>query len=36
MKQKFRRTPASFEGEEKHIQKMLKADGIEPSISEWA
>jgi hypothetical protein len=37
IKQKLRRTPASFEGEEeRHIQKTLKADVIEPSISEWA
>jgi hypothetical protein len=37
IKQNFRYTPASFEGEEeKDIQKMLKTDVIEPSISEWA
>ena len=37
VEQKFRRTPASFEGkEEKHLEKMLKADVIEPSMSEWA
>ena len=37
VKQKFRRTPTSFEGEEeKHLVKMLKADVIEPSMSEWA
>ncbi|XP_078312834.1 uncharacterized protein LOC144619271 [Crassostrea virginica] len=35
--QKFQRTPTSFEGEEeKHLEKMLKADVIEPSMSEWA
>ena len=34
VKQKFRRTPTSFEvEEEKHLEKMLKADVIEPSMS---
>jgi hypothetical protein len=37
VKHKFRRTPMSFEEEEeKHIEKMLKTDVIEPSVSEWA
>ena len=37
VKQKFRRTPTSFEGEEeKHLEKMLEADVIETSMSEWA
>lgn len=37
IKEKFRRTPAHFaEDEEGHLQKMLKAGIIEPSISEWA
>ena len=37
IKQRFRRTPACFDGEEeKHLEKMLKADVIEPSMSEWA
>ena len=37
IKQRFRRTPTCFVGEEeKHLEKMLKADVIEPSISEWA
>ena len=37
VKQRFRRTPTCFAGEEeKHLEKMLKADVIEPSVSEWA
>ncbi|KAK3105395.1 hypothetical protein FSP39_024200 [Pinctada imbricata] len=37
IKQRFRRTPICFEGEaEKQIEKMIKADVIEPSVSEWA
>ena len=37
IKQRFRRTPTCFAGEEeKHLEKMLKADVIEPSVSEWA
>ncbi|KAK3098425.1 hypothetical protein FSP39_019321 [Pinctada imbricata] len=37
IKQRFRRTPTCFAGEEeKHLEKMLKADVVEPSISEWA
>ena len=33
----MRRTPAGFAGEEKaHLEKMLKAGVIKPSISEWA
>lgn len=37
IKQRFRRTPSCFVGEEeKHLEKMLKADVIEPSMSEWA
>lgn len=37
IKQRFRRTPSCFAGEEeKHMEKMLKADVIEPSMSEWA
>ena len=37
VKHKFRRTPTSFEGEEeKHLKKILKADVIEPSMSELA
>lgn len=36
-KQKLRRTPACFvQEEEKHLQKMLDAKVIEPSISAWA
>ena len=37
IKQRMRRTPAGFAGEEKaHLEKMLKAGVIKPSISEWA
>ena len=37
IKQRLRRTPACFAGEEeKHLEKMIKADVIEPSMSEWA
>lgn len=37
IKQRLRRTPVCFAGEEeKHLEKMLKADVIEPSFSEWA
>ncbi|KAK3084013.1 hypothetical protein FSP39_006719 [Pinctada imbricata] len=37
IKQRFRRTPTCFAGEEeKHLEKMLTADVIEPSVSEWA
>ncbi|XP_063952099.1 uncharacterized protein LOC135153446 [Lytechinus pictus] len=37
IKQKMRRTPINFAQEEKaHLDKMLKAGVIKPSISEWA
>ena len=37
IKQRLRRTPACFASEEEaHLQKMLKADVIQPSVSEWA
>ena len=37
VKQKMRRTPLSFAGEERaHLYRMLKAGIIQPSMSEWA
>lgn len=37
VKQKMRRTPIHFVGEEKkHLEKMLKSGVIRPSVSEWA
>lgn len=37
IKQRLRRTPACYVGEEeKHLNKLLDAGVIEPSISEWA
>jgi hypothetical protein len=37
VKQRMRRTPACFvDEEEAHLQKMLNAGVIQPSISEWA
>ena len=37
VKQRLRRTPLGFEGEEeKHLQKLLDAGIIKPSTSEWA
>lgn len=37
VKQKIRRTPMGFAEEEKaHLDKMLKADVIQPSCSDWA
>ena len=37
IKQRLRRTPVCFVGEEeKHLEKMIKAQVIEPSVSEWA
>ena len=37
IKQRMRRTPAGFASEEEaHLEKMLKAGVIQPSISEWA
>ncbi|XP_033750574.1 uncharacterized protein LOC117334856 [Pecten maximus] len=37
IKQHFRRTPSCFVAEEeKHLEKMLRADVIKPSMSEWA
>jgi len=37
VKQRFRRTPLGFAEEEAaHLQKMLKAKVIQPSVSEWA
>ena len=37
VKEKMRRTPAFFAGEEEaHLNKMLDAGDIQPSISEWA
>ena len=37
IKQRQRRTPLGFEGEESaHLQKMLEAGVLEPSHSEWA
>lgn len=37
LKQRLRRTPACFaDEEEKHLNKLLGADVIEPSVSEWA
>lgn len=37
IKQRLRRTPACFaDEEEKHLNKLLGADVIEPSVSEWA
>ena len=37
IKQRMRRTPAMFAGEEEaHLKKMLKAGVIQESISEWA
>ena len=37
IKQRMRRTPAGFAAEEEaHLEKMLKAGVIAPSISEWA
>lgn len=35
--QRLRRTPISFaEDEERHLQKMIAAGVVEPSLSEWA
>ncbi|MCG7879648.1 MAG: hypothetical protein N0C90_25470, partial [Candidatus Thiodiazotropha endolucinida] len=37
IKQRMRRTPAGFASEEEaHLEKMLQAGVIQPSISEWA
>lgn len=37
VKQRMRRTPTQFIGEEEqHLEKMAKADVMEPSVSEWA
>ena len=37
VKQKFRRTPLALLGEEeKHLDKMLKAEVIQPSTSDWS
>ena len=37
IKQGLRRTPLHFRGEaDKHLDKMLKAGVIQPSVSEWA
>lgn len=37
IKNRLRRKPGCFAGgEEKHLEKMINADVIEPSISEWA
>ena len=37
IKQKMRRTPIHFVGEErKHLEQMLRAGMIQPSSSEWA
>lgn len=37
IKKRLRRKPGCFAGgEEKHLEKMINADVIEPSISEWA
>ena len=37
VKQKFRRIPLAFVGEEeKHLDKMLKAEVIQPSTSDWS
>ena len=37
VKQRMRRTPACFVGEEEaHLDKMIKAGVIQPSVSEWA
>ena len=37
VKQRMRRTPACFVGgEEAHLDKMIKAGVIQPSVSEWA
>ena len=37
IKQRMRRTPVNFAGEEKaHLEKMLDAGVIQPSVSEWA
>lgn len=37
IKQRMRRTPPQFLGEEEqHLEKMTKADVMEPSVSEWA
>ena len=36
IKQRMRRTPIQYVGEEKDIKKMLEAGVIQPSVSEWA